>query len=185
MKKVILTAVMLGLLAPAVLAKEGCSGDCPMKKQGKQHAAWMEQNPEMKAKMQARRAEKKARKAQMRQSEEQIEKLVKEYHKAKGKKQEAKKAEIMAEITKVRDQQLVLKQEVMAQFKQRMAVMEAKLQEDQKPEATKAWVAAKTQEVIDNGGDLEDAMESERHMPEHSKMMRGPAPEIAPAGMMP
>lgn len=189
MKKAIMMLMLAGFMAPAVMAGEGCDGDCPMKKMGKHdRAEWAAKNPEMKAKMDARRAEKKARKEQWRKNEEKVEKLVKEYKKASGKKQEAKKAEIAAVISSVRNEQLQMKQQMLMQFKDRLGKMEAKLQQEQMPSAKQDWVNSTTQAVIDNGGDLEDALEMDRRMMQPAPMMgapmmpgpmmHGPAPEM-------
>ncbi|MBR4682380.1 MAG: hypothetical protein IKP06_03655 [Elusimicrobiaceae bacterium] len=96
----------------------------------------------------------KEHRAKMKATEEKMEKLVKEYKKLKGKKQETKKAEIVAEIATIHEEQLKFKQAQLEKFEKRLAEMKKHVQEEQTAEAKKAWAEKKTDELIEAGGDL-------------------------------
>lgn len=182
MKKIMIMALLFAFCAPA-FAADKCEGDCPMKKMGKRdRAAWAAKNPEMKAKMDAKkeafRKERKARKEAFKKNEEKVEKLVKEYKKLKpGKKQDAKRAEIAAVIAGFRDEQISFKENQLKQFQDRLAKMQDGLAKESAPTAKDAWVNAKVDRVIADDGDLDAVFEHDRMMP------RPPMGPMGPEGM--
>ena len=93
------------------------------------------------------------RKAQLTATQEKMEKLVQEYNKLKGKKKEAKKAEIAALVSSIREEQLQFNATQLGQFEERLNAMRTQLDADSAPAAKQAWVDEKTAAVIENGGD--------------------------------
>lgn len=91
-------------------------------------------------------------KAKMKATKEKAEKLVKEYNKAKGKKKEAKKAEIEAFVKSIHDEQLNFKEEQLVKFSQRLEHMKTALAEEKAN--SNEWVTEKTEAFIAQEGDL-------------------------------
>lgn len=139
-KKVLITLLALGLFVPVFAAEEAAvpAGDRPVMAQ--QKGEFLKAQKEHRAKMKA--------------TEEKMEKLVKEYKKLKGKKQEAKKAEIVAEVEKIHEEQLKFKQDQLDKFAQRLEEMKKHLDEEKSAEGKKAWVDEKTTALIDSDGDV-------------------------------
>ncbi|WP_428073617.1 hypothetical protein [Candidatus Avelusimicrobium luingense] len=141
--KMLLMLLAVGLFVPAFAADEVAvpakSGGYPMMAQQKK-GEFMKAQQEQRAKMKA--------------TEEKMEKLVKEYKKLKGKKQDAKKAEIVAEVEKIHVEQLKFKQNQLDQFAQRLEEMKKHVAEEQSADAQKKWVDEKTAALIEKDGDL-------------------------------
>ncbi len=163
MKKLMILSLAAFLCAP-VFAKEhrACKeGACPLREPGK---AAMKEPGFHKMKQEGRSdAFKKARKehkAKMKATEEKAEKLVEQYKKMKpGKKKDAKKAEISALVSSIRDEQLKFKEDQLVKFQERLSHMQAALEKDKSAEAKKDWVERKTDLLIAEDGDLEDLFE--------------------------
>lgn len=141
-KKMMLTLLAVGLFIPAFAADEVAvpakSGECPMMVQKK--GEFVKAQKEQRAKFKA--------------TEEKIEKLVKEYKKLKGKKQDAKKAEIVAEVEQIHAEQLKFKQEQLDKFAQRLEEMKKQFDEENSADGKKAWVDEKTEALIKADGDV-------------------------------
>lgn len=117
--------------------------------------------------------------AKMKATEEKMEKLVKEYGKLKGKKQDAKKAEIATEVEKIHEEQLKFKEEQLDKFAKRLEEMKARLEEEKSADGKKAWVEKKTNELIEAKGDVKVLFER----PEHGKFGPGMnGPKFGPKG---
>lgn len=112
----------------------------------------------------------KEHRAKMKATQEKMEKLVKEYKKASGKKQEAKKAEIVAEVATIREEQLKFKQAQLDKFEKRLQEMKKRAQEEQTAEAQKTWAGKKTDELIGADGNLEVLFDRPAHGPFGPKM---------------
>lgn len=100
----------------------------------------------------------KAHKAQMEKmkaTQEKAEKLVKEYNGLKaGKKKDAKRAEIEALVSSVREEQLQFNEKQLGQFEERLDGMKKELSNEKNAEKKKAWVSDKTDKLIEENGDL-------------------------------
>lgn len=118
------------------------------------------------ARMESAHKAHEAQQAEMKATQEKMEKLVKEYQQLKGKKQEEKKAEIVALVSQMHEKQLEFKAQKLAQFEERLAQMKAKLVQEQSSANKQAWVDEKTAAIIENGGDLKAVFG-------HSKDFRG------------
>lgn len=116
----------------------------------------------------------KEHRAKMKATEEKMEKLVKEYKKLKGKKQDAKKAEIEAEVALIHEEQLKFQQAQLDKFATRLEEMKKRAEETQTPEAKQAWVAEKTEALIEKDGDLKVLFDRPGHKRKDGKDMRGP-----------
>lgn len=164
MKKVLLAVLAGAMCLPAFAKDVKCDGDkCPMKR------ARMEMTDNHRKGKDARAdAFKKARKehkAKMKATKQKMETLVKEYNSLKaGKKKDAKKAEIAALVASIHEEQLKFKEEQLGKFSERLEQMKKGLAEQTADEAKKAWVDAKTDAVIADGGDL-DALFEKPAMP--------------------
>ncbi len=152
MKNKLMLALLAGVLfVPAYAANDMAApareGECPFmaQKQGEFKKAQKEHRAQMKA------------------TEEKMEKLVKEYGKLKGKKQEAKKAEIVAEVEKIHEEQLKFKQAQLDKFANRLEEMKKHLEEEQTADGKKAWVDEKTDELIKANGDVKVLFEHPGH----------------------
>jgi len=160
MKKIMIVVLTGMLFVPVFAAEEEAAAPAV----APQHQAMMEKRGEF------LKAQKEHR-AQLKATEENMAKLVKEYKKLKGKKQEAKKADIVAEVEKIHEEQLKFKQAQLDKFAQRLEEMKKRLEEEKSPESKKAWVDGKTEALIEADGDLKVLFEG----PKHAKgMMRGP-----------
>ena len=95
-----------------------------------------------------------ARMEKMKATQDKVAKLVKEYNKLKGKKQEAKKAEITALVTSIRDEQLAFNEKQLELFEERLTQMKDRLEQDKSAEAKKTWVEEKTTQLIAQEGDM-------------------------------
>lgn len=115
----------------------------------------------------------KEHRAKMKATEEKMEKLVKEYKKLKGKKQEAKKAEIAAEVEKIHAAQLKFQQAQLDKFAARLEEMKKHAQAAQTPEAKKAWVDDKTAALIEKDGDIKVLFDRPGHGPKDGPKMHG------------
>ena len=141
-KKTVITLVALGLFSPVFAAEEAAHAQAD----GRPAMAQQQKGEFLKAQ--------KEHRAQMKATEEKMEKLVKEYNKLKGKKQEAKKAEIAAEVEKIHEEQLKFKQAQLDKFAARLEEMKKHLDEEKSADGKKAWVDEKTDELIKTGGDM-------------------------------
>lgn len=186
MKKLLLVSLLAALCAPAF-----AEGTCPCQDGAENCRCKAAKEARVKpgprhGDKEARRDEfKKARKehkAKMRATEEKAEKLVEEYKKLKpGKKKDAKKAEIAAFVASIREEQLKFKEEQLSKFKDRLARMEAGLARQKTAEDKQAWVEHKTNDLINDDGDL-DALFDEREMGPAPKGHPMPGPNLAPDG---
>lgn len=99
----------------------------------------------------------KARKqheAQLKATQEKMEKLVGEYQKLKGKKKEAKKAEIAQAVLVIREEQIKFKEKQLADFEKRLENMKEALAAQKAPQAQKDWVDNHTEKLIEANGDM-------------------------------
>lgn len=159
MKKVMMMCLMLGLLVPA-FAEDKCKGEaCPASRgdcpafAAKQHDG---------KKVGEFKKARKEHKKKMKATEEKVEKLVEEYKKLKsGKKKDAKKAEIAAVVSSIRDEQIKFKEGQLKRFQERLEKMQKKLAEEKTEKAKADWVDRKTDELIAEDGDLEVLFEKE------------------------
>ena len=162
MKNKMMLAVMAGMLLVPAYAQEIAApaqkDECPFAaaKQGEFKKAQKEHRAKMKA------------------TEEKMEKLVKEYGKLKGKKQEAKKAEIATEVEKIHEEQLKFKEEQLDKFAKRLEEMKARLEEEKSADGKKAWVEKKTNELIEAKGDVKVLFERPGHDGKFGPGMNGP-----------
>lgn len=120
-------------------------------------------------------------------TEEKMKKLVTAYKKAKGKKQEAKRAEIVKEVTAIREAQLEHRQRLDEGFAKRIEKDKEVLQNrlhraeemqeriKQKQAEKQSWVNKKTDELIEAKGDLKVLFDREGR-PE----MKGPRGQGCP-----
>ena len=93
--------------------------------------------------------------AQMKATQEKVNKLVAEYNKLKpGKKKDAKKAEIIAFVTSIRDEQINFQEKQLMGFEKRLNHMRESLAAQKKEEAKKAWIDAHTDKLIAENGNL-------------------------------
>ena len=139
-KKIGMMLLGLGLLIPAFAAEEAA-----VPAQADERPAVAQKQGEFKKAQQKHFAEMKA-------TEKKMEKLVKEYGKLKGKKQEAKKAEITSEVEKIHEEQLKFKQDQLDKFSARLEEMKKSLEDEKSGQ--KEWVEKKTDELIKADGDL-------------------------------
>lgn len=175
MKKVWLAVLAGALCLPAFAKDVKCDGDkCPMKK----HRAEMSEHRKGKdARSDAFKKARKEQKAKMKATEDKMEKLVKEYNKMKdGKKKDAKKAEIAALVSSIRDEQIKFKEEQLVKFNERLEQMKKGLEEQKSDEAKKAWVEEKTEAVIADEGDL-DVLFEKPALPGAPRADKGPRME--------
>ena len=151
MKKKWIIVLLAGVICLPVLAVEpevaAAPEECPMAQ------LHQEMHKEGIKKGEFKKAQKEHR-AKMKATEEKMAKLVKEYKKLKGKKQEAKKEEIAAEVAAIREAQLKFQQGQLEKFEKRLEGMKKHTQEAQTAEAKKAWTEKKTDELIGAEGDL-------------------------------
>ena len=174
MKKMLMLATVVAFAAPTFAGDnyEGKHGPRPF---GPRQEL-MEQNPELAAKMEAKKAEFKAQKEQMKARAEKLEKLVKEYKAAKegSKKQTAARTEIAGVLAEVREGQITMREEQIAEFEQRLEEMKGRLYEEKSPAMKQQWVDEMTDRVIEEDGDLKVVLEQRGHMgkngPGHKKM---------------
>ncbi len=96
----------------------------------------------------------KEQRAQFKATQEKMEKLVKEYNKLKGKKKEAKRAEIEQEISAMRDKQLEFRKAQLVQFEERLARMKAEFAQENTAENKAQWVIQKTDALIAADGNM-------------------------------
>lgn len=183
MKKWMLVSLLAALCAPAFAEGASCpcqDGADPCRCKAAKEAR-VKPGPRHEGKDARKDEFKKARKehkAKMRATEEKAEKLVAEYKKLKaGKKKDAKKAEIAALVASIREEQLKFKEEQLAKFKDRLAHMEEGLARQKTDEDKQAWVERKTNDLIEDDGDL-DTLFAEPEMPK-GRPEKGPkgAPE--------
>lgn len=107
--------------------------------------------------------------AQMRANEEKMQKLVAEYNKLKkGKKKEAKLAEIRAEVAAVHAKRLEFMRGQLDQFERRLEGMREGLAKQEAPETQNAWIEKHTQKLIESNGDMKvlfkPEFEAKKHM---------------------
>ena len=140
--KGLMTLLVIGLFVPAFAAEETAAPA----KAGNRPVMAQQKGEFLKAQ--------KEHRAQMKATEEKMEKLVKEYKKLKGKKQETKKAEIVAEVEKIHEEQLKFKQAQLDKFAARLEEMKKHLDEEKSDEGKKVWVEEKTAALIEADGDV-------------------------------
>ena len=116
----------------------------------------------------------KEQRAKMKATEEKMAKLVKEYKKLKGKKQEAKKAEIEAEVSAIREEQLKFQQAQLDKFAKRLEEMKKHLEKEQMADAKKVWVEEKAASLIEKDGDLKVLFDRPGLDPKGAKNGKGP-----------
>ncbi|MBR4591734.1 MAG: hypothetical protein IKO35_00810 [Elusimicrobiaceae bacterium] len=141
MKKIMIVLLAGVLFAPAFAAENAA-------------VAQTDKRPEMAQKKGEFLKAQKEHRAKMEATEKKMENLVKEYGKLKGKKQEAKKAEIAAEVERIHEEQLKFKQAQLDQFARRLEEMKKLFEEENSETGKKAWVEKKTDELIKAEGDL-------------------------------
>ncbi len=144
MKKLVITLLLAGVVSVPLAAEEKQPQEqtnAVMQEMHKGHEAFAKARKEHRAKMKA--------------TQEKMEKLVKEYNTLKdGKKKDAKRAEIEKEVGAIHEEQLKFKQEQLVKFEERLAKMKTELAEESSADGKKAWVAQKTDALVDNKGDL-------------------------------
>lgn len=179
MKKMLVMAALLAFTVPAFAGEDCDKIDCHQK-YGQKHEMAAKMTPEMKAKFEADRAERKARKIAFEQKEDRLERLVEKYKKAKAgsKKQAEIRAEIGQELESVREDQLKIRAEKLADFEKRLAAMKEGLAKENESGAKEAWINRMTDLVIAEDGDLEDALEREGRIFKGPKGPRGPRVEL-------
>ena len=175
MKKMLVMAALLAFTVPAFAGEDCDKIDCHQK-YGQKHEMAAKMTPEMKAKFEADRAERKARKIAFEQKEDRLERLVEKYKNAKAgsKKQAEIRAEIGQELESVREDQLKMRAEKLADFEKRLAAMKEGLAKENEAGAKEAWINRMTDLVIAEDGDLEDALARE------GRIFKGPKGPKAP-----
>ncbi len=112
--------------------------------------------------------------AKMKATQGKMSKLVKEYNALKdGKKKEAKRAEIEKEVSSIRQEQLVFKQNQLGEFEKRLTQMKQDFAKDNTDDAKKAWVTQKTQALIEKDGNVKVLFERPEGMRGPHNWMRG------------
>lgn len=96
----------------------------------------------------------KEQRAQFKATQEKMEKLVKEYNKLKGKKKDAKRAEIEQEIGAIHEKQLEFRKAQLAQFEERLNRMKAEFAQENTAENKAQWVTQKTDALIAADGNM-------------------------------
>jgi len=97
----------------------------------------------------------KAQMEQMEASKKEAEKLVQEYNELQpGKQKDAKKTEIEAFVTSVREKQLDFNEKQLNQFEKRLKDMKGNLAKEKSKGNKKAWVSDKTNKLIESNGDM-------------------------------
>lgn len=144
MKKLTL-AVLAVLVSVPVFAQDAQPAapkhDRPAMQRGQGHEAFAKAHKEQMAKMKA--------------TEDKMSKLVTEYNKLKeGKKKDTKRAEIEKEVAAIRDEQLKFKQDQLGKFEQRLGDMKEELTKENTAEGKQEWVNKKTDELIENNGNI-------------------------------
>ncbi len=155
MKKVLMTLLVTGLVSVPLAAQDAqpqAGQEAPAVQQG--HEAFAKARQEHRAKLKA--------------TQEKMAKLVKEYNKLKaGKKKDAKRAEIEKEVAAIHEEQLKFKADQLVKFEERLTEMKTRLSEENTAEAKKTWVDQKTQQLIDNEGDVKALFEPRPGMHMH------------------
>lgn len=165
MRKMLVLATMVAFALP-VFAGDEHHGHKGTKHMNSSRAFVVQKDPQLKEKLEAKKAEMKAHKKQMKETEEKLETLVKQYKKAKegSKKQTAARAEIEKILGQVRDQQIAFREAQIQKFEQRLAEMKVRLTEEKSAEMKDQWIKQMTLRVIEQDGDLKDALKHHRHM---------------------
>ena len=150
MKKLVL-AVLAGALCVPAFADEVQNAAVPAPRGGAQPVA-QEQMGQRPGEFKQIREK---HEAQMKATQEKVNNLVAEYKKLKsGKKKEAKKAEITALVTSIREEQIKFNEKQLLGFEKRLNQMKESLSAQKEAGAKKAWIDAHTDKLIEENGDL-------------------------------